>query len=300
MRIQDRRSIALATLLATRTVGRVSRRAAAPLAGALWFTPWGVETPRARAGGDAWLEAATPVELPDGLAGAATGDGPTVLLVHGWGTRGATMRVAADAVAAAGYRAVVMDMPAHGDSPGRRTNLYDAATAVRKVADTVGARAVVAHSIGGPTVLLAIADGLEVDAVALIAPAVRLDEAVARFVERFRLPRRAAEGLWDRIEARFGPEVWATTAAERVVAGLDVPGLVVGDHDDTEVPLASIERLARAWPGARLLTTSGLGHDKVLRDDSVVAHVAGFVADHVPSDRLPRAYAGSSERSWAS
>lgn len=286
MRTQDRRSIALATLLATRTVGRVSRRAVAPLAGALWFIPWRVETPRARAGGDAWLEGASRLELPDGLAGAAIGEGPAVLLVHGWGTRGATMRVAADALAAAGYRAVVMDMPAHGDSPGRRTNLYDAAAAVREVADTVDARAIVAHSIGGPTVLLAIDAGLEVDAVALIAPAVRLDEAVARFVTRFELPPRAAEGLWDRIEASFGPDVWATTAAERVVAGLDLPGLVVGDHDDPEVPLPSIERLARAWPAARLLTTSGLGHDKVLRDPSVVSEVAGFVAEHVPSRLL--------------
>ncbi|MBW3664201.1 MAG: alpha/beta hydrolase [Actinobacteria bacterium] len=286
MRIQDRRGIALATLLATRTVGRVSRRAAAPLAGALWFTPWRVETPRARAGGDAWLERATRLELPDGLAGAATGDGPTVLLVHGWGTRGATMRVAADALAAAGYRAVVMDLPAHGDSPGRRTNLYEAAAAVRTVAETVHARAVVAHSIGGPTTLLALDAALEVDAVALIAPAVRLDEAVARFVERFRLPRRAAEGLWDRIEARFGPEVWAAVAAERIVTGLDVPGLVVGDRDDPEVAIASIERLARAWPGARLVTTSGLGHDRVLRDDGVVAEVAGFIVEHVPSRPL--------------
>ena len=36
--------------------------------------------------------------------------------------------------------------------------------------------------------------------------------------------------------------------------------------------------LARAWPGARLLSTMGLGHGRILENDAVVRATADFIA----------------------
>ena len=63
----------------------------------------------------------TRVVLPDGLHATAWGAGPTVLLVHGWEGRGAQLGALVDPLVAAGYRAVALDGPAHGDSPGVTT-----------------------------------------------------------------------------------------------------------------------------------------------------------------------------------
>jgi hypothetical protein len=45
--------------------------------------------------------------------------------------------------------------------------------------------------------------------------------------------------------------------------------------------------LSRAWPDARLLTTGGLGHRRILSDPKVVAEVVRFVrgdsAEHLAS-----------------
>jgi hypothetical protein len=41
--------------------------------------------------------------------------------------------------------------------------------------------------------------------------------------------------------------------------------------------------IANAWPDARLLTTSRLGHRRILRDPGVVAEVVGFLAGATPS-----------------
>jgi len=56
------------------------------------------------------------------------------------------------------------------------------------------------------------------------------------------------------------------------------PLLVVHDRDDREVRFADGAAIAAAWPGARLLETGGLGHQRVLRDPAVVAAVAAFLA----------------------
>ena len=59
---------------------------------------------------------------------------------------------------------------------------------------------------------------------------------------------------------------------------LTQPLLVVHDRGDAEIPWQHGTALARAWPGAELLMTEGLGHRRVLRDPDVVAASVAFVA----------------------
>jgi len=59
------------------------------------------------------------------------------------------------------------------------------------------------------------------------------------------------------------------------------PALVLHDQDDREVPYAAGLALARAWKGARLVATQGLGHRKVLRAAEVVQDAVDFIADRV-------------------
>jgi len=42
------------------------------------------------------------------------GDGPTVMLLHGWGGSASDMMPLARAFARAGHRAIVFDLPGHG------------------------------------------------------------------------------------------------------------------------------------------------------------------------------------------
>src|SRR5687768_7183372 len=55
------------------------------------------------------------VESPVGsLATWSWGEGRTVLLVHGWGSRASRYRTLVPALLAAGFRAVAMESPGHG------------------------------------------------------------------------------------------------------------------------------------------------------------------------------------------
>ena len=57
---------------------------------------------------------------------------------------------------------------------------------------------------------------------------------------------------------------------------------MIHDQDDREVPLPHGERLAAAWPGARLVTTTGLGHRRILRDPAVLDAVVAELAAGLP------------------
>jgi pimeloyl-ACP methyl ester carboxylesterase len=87
----------------------------------------------------AW-EFAAPSSAPTG----------TVLLVHGWMSGARHMMALANALWREGYRVICFDLPAHGDSGGRTTNLSRCAAGLRHLIRHFGpVDTVIAHSFGG-------------------------------------------------------------------------------------------------------------------------------------------------------
>lgn len=205
------------------------------------------------------------------LAAYAWGEGPTVLLVHGWSGRGSQLGAFVEPLVGAGHRVVAFDLPAHGRSPGRRTNALVATEAVQKVGEEIGPlRGVIAHSFGALCTTLALRDGLDAGRVAYVAPASGANQAVRGFSRQFGLSWPAEWGLRGEMERRFGPTIWPQFSARVCAPRLNVPALILHDLDDVEVPYREGQLLAHSWPGARLVTTAGLGHRRILRDARVI------------------------------
>jgi pimeloyl-ACP methyl ester carboxylesterase len=208
------------------------------------------------------------------------GEGPAVLLAHGWGGRGGQLAALVPPLAAAGCSAVAFDAPAHGASTGRLASGIAFAEAISAVAARTGARAAVGHSMGAAALGWAVAEGLALDAAVMVSP----PSGVARFFRRFcdglALSRRVEDSIRERLRRRLGVTPEEFDLVRRTGQGA-TPLLVVHDRDDAEVPWTDGEAIARAWPGARLSSTSGLGHRGVLRDASVTASIASFVEEHL-------------------
>ena len=205
------------------------------------------------------------------LAAYSWGQGPTVLLVHGWSGRGSQLGAFVEPLVAAGHRVVAFDLPAHGRTPGRQTNALVATEAVLRVGEAIGPlHGVVAHSFGALCTTLALRDGLAAGRVAYVAPASGASQAISGFSRQFVLSWPAEWGLRGEMERRFGSEVWPRFSARVCAPRLRVPALVLHDLDDVEVPYREGQLLAHSWPGARLVTTAGLGHRRILRDERVI------------------------------
>ena len=271
------------TWLAMRHVGRYSKRLGGWLAARLWFTPWRAKlSANAQAREAGWLEGTRSlrieVEGPE-LRGFIVGEGPTVLLVYGWGERASTMGAFIAPLTAAGYRVAAIDLPGHGETPSTDPNLYVIADALKRAARELGdIDAVVAHSMGGLATTVALADGLVADKVVLLAPAIRLEHGLTKFNALFDVPPRAAEGLRDHIDRRFGRDVWDHFAGDHLAAGITSPALIIHDEEDPQVDFADGRTLAESWPSARFEATRGLGHVKIVRDDEIVTRVVDFLS----------------------
>ncbi len=207
----------------------------------------------------------------------AWSDGPVVVLAHGWGSRAGRFSALAQALVASGFRVVLFDAPAHGASMGRLASLPQFSRALRVVGDAMGPiHGLVGHSLGGAAVSLAMRNGLQARRAVLLAPPADVVIFSRAFAKHLRIPRRAHDAMRQNLESRLQfrwEELHVPTLARRMTA----PALIVHDRDDPDVPYAHGEEIAAAWPGAELLTTTGLGHRAVLRDPAVIQRTVAFV-----------------------
>lgn len=254
-------------------LGRISPTLAGRLAAKLFVRPRHHRRPdRERT----LIARGTPVPLPDGLSATAWGAGPVVLLVHGWEGRGAQLGAFVDPLVAAGYRVVALDGPAHGDSTGTTVTGPEFARALGTAREAIGPlAAIVAHSFGGFTTLLAASRGLSADRLVVIGAPSSVPEVLREFQELIALPPRAMPAMVRALE-RMGGEPMEHFDVSTFVGRLDAQLLIVHDTDDLEVPYVNGTRLSDLF-GAPLLTTSGFGHRRILFAPDVVAAVVEFV-----------------------
>jgi pimeloyl-ACP methyl ester carboxylesterase len=205
------------------------------------------------------------------------GRGPTVLLVHGWGSRGGHFGALVTGLVEGGFSAVAFDAPAHGAAAGRRTNVPEIARATAAVAEALGSiHGIVAHSAGAAAAALALVRGLRAARVVFLAPAGNPDGFTRAFAARLGLGPASLRAMRRRAERRIGLR-FDELDLRALSRGQHAPLLVVHDREDREIGWSDGAAVADAWPGAELFTTRGLGHHRLLKDAGVLARVVAFL-----------------------
>lgn len=265
--------------LAVRLLGLVSPALAGRWVYRLWFQPMRFPEPPQE---QKWRSTAEPLSVTHRgrpLAVDAWGAGRTVLLVHGWHGRGAQLGAFAPDLVRAGFRVVTFDAPAHGRSPGRATNLPEISEAIQAVAQACGpVHAIVGHSFGVACSIYAMQQGLKVNRMVAISPPDSARHLTEKFFTALDIAPRVQKVFNHLFEAQFGADLWQRFSPEVMARQLDLPGLVIHDQDDRDVPIEEGMAVAQAWPGAQFVRTTGLGHRRILRDPDVIARVTAFVA----------------------
>jgi pimeloyl-ACP methyl ester carboxylesterase len=236
--------------------------------------------------GEIWGE--HPADLGNARAGGlggrpGPGDPPLVYLVHGWGGWRWQLDGFVAPLVEAGCRVVAFDAPGHGGSdpgpegPGRST-ILELADALAVVVAAMGpAHAVIAHSLGATAAAFAMRDGLPVERAAFLAPMADPLPYTRTFAARLGFGERVRTRLVDRLERRVGLPLAAFDVPTMAAQFATPPLLLVHDRQDAETGWSDSAAIARAWPHARLVTTSGLGHRRLLRAPAVVFEVVEFV-----------------------
>jgi hypothetical protein len=99
-----------------------------------------------------------------------------------------------------------------------------------------------------------------------------------QFCRFFDLRPGLEDAVRGRLERHFGMPL-ADCDLPRMAGAQEARLLVIHDRGDAEVPWEDGAAIARAWPGAILETTRGLGHRRILREPEVVARAAAFAVE---------------------
>jgi len=271
---------ALAALTATRAQLQVLQAVAPAAAGrravGLWCTyPRGGRSYDFRPGPGEVTRLAAP--RAGDVVVESWGEGPVVYLVHGWGGWRGQMGAFVAPLVDAGYRAVAFDGPGHGEArpgfmgPGRGT-LMELMEALEVVGQEMGpAAGVVAHSLGTTSAAHVVHEGFTAKKLVLVAPNGSFVDLVARFADALSLRERTTNDLRHAVESFTGRRLSDFDIPPLGAAGGMPDTLVVHDHRDRQVDHAEAEAIVTAWPNARLVSTDGLGHQRILADPGVVA-----------------------------
>ena len=265
---------------ALRILGAVSPQLASRWVYSLWFTTHRFAEPKRET---RWREQAQQFYLPHKygpLAIYSWGEGPPVLLVHGWNGRGTQMGGFGVSLAEAGYRAIAFDAPGHGRTPGNSSTIFRIIDAVNVIANEFGPlKGVVTHSFGAMVIARALRTQLTAEKVVCINPATHLDFLIESFCNTLNITPRTRSAFLRRLEKHYGSDIGIQISAEENVAGLSIPALIIHDVDDSEVPWQLGEQLAMAWPESRFTKTRGLGHRRSLRDSATIEKAVNFITD---------------------
>lgn len=215
------------------------------------------------------------------------GEGATVLLVHGWETDHNAMGGFVQPLLALGYRVAALDLPAHGMATGRRAPLPLLAQAIAAAgAECTDVYAIIAHSVGGATSVLAMEDyGLATERLVLIgAPQAAQHQALDQGLSQG-LSNRALKSMTKQIHHALGAPL-ERFRTDRGLSQLSTAVLVIHAEDDPVVPINAAHHNAAACRAKTLWLETG-GHNRPLGEPRVIQSVANFLKAGQRRNRYP-------------
>ncbi len=207
------------------------------------------------------------------------GEGPTVLFAHGWSSKGMHYRKFVEPLVDEGYRVVIPDFPGHVKSEGSSSNVLQFRDTLLYLMDRYpDVHALVGHSLGAMASIFAMIEHqTQVKRFVMINSAIWTRTIMRRFMEQINGNEKIEKWVRQKLLDRFGSEFDYFSTGYRILDIKQRPEiLVVVDDSDIEVPVEEGRYMSRLVEG-ELLVTSGLGHNKALKDDASVRRMVEFL-----------------------
>lgn len=208
------------------------------------------------------------------------GRGPLVILVHGWGGRGAQFGPLAMHIAALGFRAVAIDITGHGASARHHTAwpyfFNDLAALARSLNEAV--HAYVGHSVGGLAMMAARGiSGIRAARYVCICspsfPASRIE-----ILQRRLMPSDAGMARYKAFLAeQFAAPSWGELEAGSAYAGAGAETLLVYDTLDRFVSHHEGDKIHARYGDTQLVKIQAHGHNRILANGQLMQTVGAFL-----------------------
>jgi len=209
-----------------------------------------------------------------------SGDGPYTLFCHGWAGKSTQFRLHIERLKERGHGILLVDFPAHGKSPGWRASALQFAEVTGYLMSQFQVEHVITHSLGGLG-FAAYAEKNEVTlkrAVFIALPGI-FSDTVRIYMKEINVGYHTREVMVNLMQRRFNRAMNDLNAADLMSDRLgNCKVLVVHDKEDKRAPAYQGGILAKALNG-QLLSTTGLGHSRILKDERVAERIVEFVLE---------------------
>ncbi|TGL86504.1 alpha/beta hydrolase [Leptospira congkakensis] len=207
------------------------------------------------------------------------GEGKTILLVHGWNGHTGNFSRIVPALIEEGYNVIGIDLPGHGFSTGRYSNIVLSAKMVCRLVNEIGnPDYIITHSFGGAVATVAQELGVLADKLIYIAPPLKLEILRKSFSDYYRLSEEEQESMRSILERKVSQPL---SSLDLGATGPKMNNslLVIHDEDDLEIPFSMGLAVSKAWKQSKLIKTKGLGHKMILRTESVKDEILSFLKE---------------------
>jgi pimeloyl-ACP methyl ester carboxylesterase len=206
------------------------------------------------------------------------GAGPATLLVHGFEDDHSVWSPLIDRLVDHELSLIALDLPAHGASGGSWGMGWEAADAIRAVAEALSpVNSLVAHSFGCGAAVGAMAEGLQLDRAVFIAPPLQSDNRWTRYARKLNVDLAIATAAARTYHEAVGAHRSSWTA-RRAYPAVDADVLVVHSRTDERAPFDDAAEVVALCQRARLLAIDGPSHRRTAREPLVIEEIVSFLA----------------------
>ncbi len=203
-----------------------------------------------------------------------------VLVIHGFESSSYNFHQYIKELIAKKCEVLAFDAPAHGRSGGKRILLPEYINTIRSILNKYGPiDHFLAHSFGGLALMHALEE-VKHDSlwrVALVAPATETTSAVDRFFRMFSL-NNSVRKHFDELIIKKGGQASSHYSIRRAAKHVNASILWIHDETDKVTPISDALKVKKDnHPNLQFVTTTGLGHRRIYKDEGVIRSVVNFL-----------------------
>ncbi len=204
-----------------------------------------------------------------------------VLILHGFSSASYKFHHYVMPLVKKGYEVIAFDAPAHGSSQGKTLNAVEYQAMVEMLIKNYGPfNGYIAHSFGGLALSLAMENTPHTadTKLVLIAPATETRSAIDAAFKMLHLRNKKIRAAFDNIILKKGAHPVEWFSVNRAMQHISASVLWIHDEEDTITPLKdALITKDRNYSNVRFITTTGLGHRQVSRDEKVKKMIFDFL-----------------------
>ena len=209
-------------------------------------------------------------------------NGKLVLLVHGWDSNAGSLAGIAQDLANKGYLVVTFNLPAHGFSKLKRTNLKFCREAFQAVLDYINPSekfSVVAHSFGSAVTTFSLSNSrYKADKLVFLTNPNKISNIFYDFKNFIGLGKLSYQYLLEDVKNMLGEPVDKISIEDYSKQVKYNQLLLIHDYYDKVLPYQNSVDVRSKWQRSEMITFHKIGHYRMLWNEEVIQSIIDFLA----------------------